>query len=135
MLTVYLQSFGFQLSGIPQDACGHGGGFVFDCRGLPNPGREAQYQALSGLDGAVQEYFARFAVVQQFAEACTFLVQQTVHSYRERNFEALMVSFGCTGGQHRSVYQVELMHQQLLKEEGMQIHVVHREQPRWSAPP
>lgn len=131
MLTIYLQSFGYPLSGIPKDTAGHGGGFVFDCRGLPNPGRELQYQAMTGLDAPVQEYFRRFPVVEQFAHACAFLVEQTVRSYRERDFEALMVSFGCTGGQHRSVYQAELLRQHLMKEDGVRLELNHQEQERW----
>ena len=131
MLTVYLQSFSYLLSGIPKDPAGHGGGFVFDCRGLPNPGREAHYQTMTGLDAPVQEYFRQFPVVQEFADACALLVEQTVWSYRERRFEGLMVAFGCTGGQHRSVYQAELLRQRLRQEEGVCLEMTHQEQRRW----
>ena len=130
-LTVHIHSFGFRVSGIPADSTDHGGGFVFDCRGLPNPGREAIYRSMTGLDAPVQEYFSHYPQVQRFAETATVLVEQTIQSYQEQNFTHLMVSFGCTGGQHRSVYQAELLREQLVRQEGVLVKVTHVEQERW----
>ena len=131
VLTVHIHSFGYLLSGIPADPSGHGGGFVFDCRGLPNPGRETVYQSMTGLDALVREYMNLFPEVRRFAETSAALVQQTIQSYQEQQFTHLMVSFGCTGGQHRSVYQTELLKQQLSGQEGLIVQVTHLEQQRW----
>ena len=130
-LIVHIHSFGFHVSGIPVDSTGHGGGFVFDCRGLPNPGREAVYRSMTGLDVPVQEYFSHFPEVRRFAETAATLVEQTIQSYQKQNFTNLMVSFGCTGGQHRSVYQAELLRQQLIHQEETLVKVTHMEQERW----
>ncbi len=133
-LTVHLHSFGYLLSGIPQDPAGNGGGFVFDCRGLPNPGKEEQYRFLSGLERPVQQYFQQIPAVAQFAEACALLVEQTMRSYRTLEFTDLMVSFGCTGGQHRSVYQAEWLGQRLAGQDGVVVVVTHQEKPHWLSP-
>ncbi len=130
-LTVHIHSFGFRVSGIPADPTDHGGGFVFDCRGLPNPGREAQYHSLTGLDAAVQQYFSQYPEVQRFSDTALVLVKQTIQSYQKQNFTNLMVSFGCTGGQHRSVYQAELLRQHLISLAGVLVKLTHVEQPRW----
>jgi len=130
-LTVHIHSFGFRVSGIPADPSGHGGGVVFDCRGLPNPGRDERDHSLTGLDAAVQEYFHQFSEVQKFADTALVLVNQTIQSYQKQNFTHLMVSFGCTGGQHRSVYQAEWLRQHLLPLDGVLVKLTHLEQPRW----
>lgn len=88
----------------PLDASGHGGGFVFDCRLLPNPGREAKYRDLTGKDRVVIEYFDQHEEVREFINEACKIVGAAVENYRHRKFNHLMVSFGCTGGQHRSVY-------------------------------
>ena len=131
LLTVHLQSFGYLLSGIPEDPTGNGGGFVFDCRGLPNPGKEERFCFLSGLDRPVQQYFQQFSVVDRFAEACALLVKQSIESYKIKNFTDLMVTFGCTGGQHRSVYQAELLAQQLAGQNDVVVFITHIEQRHW----
>ena len=105
-LTVLVQSFSFKKS-IPQDPSPNGGGFVFDCRALPNPGREKQFANNTGKDACVMEYLEKYEAVDQFKQHVYFIVDQAVDNYLERRFDHLMVSFGCTGGQHRSVYFAE----------------------------
>ena len=105
-LTVRVFSFSFH-NGIPADESGNGGGFVFDGRSLPNPGREEQYRQLTGKDEAVIEYLDRQPGVHEFLDHVFSLVDSSVANYRQRGFSNLIVSFGCTGGQHRSVYLAE----------------------------
>jgi hypothetical protein len=112
-LTVHIFSFGFQKSGIPHDRSGNGGGFVFDCRHLPNPGREEKYRYLTGQDEAVIEFFKNYPVVDEFLEDTVRIVDRTIQNYIERGFDHLMVSYGCTGGQHRSVFSAERLNEYL----------------------
>ena len=105
-LVVRIFSFSFH-QGMPKDETGHGGGFVFDCRGLPNPGREERFKNLTGRDAPVIEYLLQEDSVHQFIANVMPLVAATVHNYQQRGFKDLMVSFGCTGGRHRSVYLAE----------------------------
>jgi RNase adaptor protein for sRNA GlmZ degradation len=106
-LLVRIFSFSFHTGSVPKDESGNGGGFVFDGRSVPNPGREERFKQLTGKDEPVIEY------LQQQKEAATFfshasaLVDAAVSNYQSRGFKNLMVSFGCTGGQHRSVYFAE----------------------------
>ena len=102
-LIVRIFSFSFH-RGLPQDDTGHGGGFVFDARSIPNPGREERFSAFTGQDAPVIEYLHQQESVQQFLASALALVEASVSNYRRRGFKSLMVSFGCTGGQHRSVY-------------------------------
>src|SRR3984957_3338656 len=99
-------SFSFHRE-LPKDETGHGGGFVFDARSLPNPGREERFQALTGKDAPVIEYLNQQESVHQFLASAMSLVDASIASYRKRGFKNLMVSFGCTGGQHRSVFLAE----------------------------
>ncbi|HET7872754.1 MAG TPA: RNase adapter RapZ, partial [Terriglobales bacterium] len=103
-LTVRIFSFSFHQGGPPKDETRNGGGFVFDARGIPNPGREERFKALSGQDGPVIEYLSAQPSAQQFFASARSMVEASVSSYQQRGFTDLMVSFGCTGGQHRSVY-------------------------------
>lgn len=113
-LTVRVQSFSFRRA-LPMDPSGNGGGFVFDCRALPNPGREPQYRSFTGKDTCVVEYLERYPEVEDFKRHVFALVDAAVDNYRERRFNHLMVSFGCTGGQHRSVYFAEQTARHLLE--------------------
>ncbi len=105
-LTVRIMSFSFH-RGMPKDETGHGGGFVFDARSLPNPGREERFKTATGKDEPVIEYLNQQESVRQFLASVLSLVDASVSNYQERRFKSLMVSFGCTGGQHRSVYLAE----------------------------
>ena len=105
-LHVLVQSFSFK-KGVPQDPSENGGGFVFDCRFLPNPGREPQYRNFSGKDACVKEYLEKYEEVDRFKHQVYGIIDMAVDNYIEREFNHLMVSFGCTGGQHRSAYFAE----------------------------
>lgn len=125
-LTVCVMSFSFH-RGMPQDDSGHGGGFVFDARGLPNPGREERFQHVTGRDAAVMEYLGEHESVHQFLTSAEALVDASVNNYQQRGFKNLMVSFGCTGGQHRSVYLAEEMARHLRERNDIEVIVQHRE--------
>jgi aminoglycoside/choline kinase family phosphotransferase len=107
-LTVHVFSFSFHRE-TPTDESGNGGGFVFDARSLPNPGREERFRRLTGKDAPVIEYLEGQESVRRFLSSAKSLVDASVNNYSQRGFSSLMVSFGCTGGQHRSVYLAEQM--------------------------
>ena len=102
-LTVTVNSFSFK-KGYPDDFSGNGGGFVFDCRALPNPGREPRFRTKNGRDWDVVEYLEAKPQTHVFLDHAKAIIAQSIDNYLERHFNNLMVSFGCTGGQHRSVY-------------------------------
>ncbi len=106
-LLVRIFSFGYQRSGIPMDIKETRGGFVFDCRFLPNPGREERFKSSTGLDEDVMLYFEQFQAVNTFLRHVFDIIDRSVDNYLARGFTDLMISFGCTGGQHRSVYCAE----------------------------
>ncbi|MBN1350606.1 hypothetical protein JXJ21_14410 [candidate division KSB1 bacterium] len=128
ILVVKIYSFGFRKSGIPKDSSGHGGGFVFDCRSLPNPGRQEHFKDQTGLDGGVIDYLSASPVVQKFLKHAIEMVDLAVADYTERGFGHLMVSFGCTGGQHRSIFCAEYLHRHL-QEKGIVTVLRHVELP------
>ncbi len=106
-LQITIYSFGFHKSGPPPDCHGNGGGFVFDCRALPNPHYVAELKNRTGKDKQVIDFFIQYPVVQQFIVLAASLVQLAAENFSERGFTHLYVAFGCTGGQHRSVYCAE----------------------------
>ena len=129
-VTVRIFSFSFH-RGPLKDETGHGGGFVFDTRSLPNPGREERFRALTGKDESVADYLNRQESVHQFLASATALVDASVADYQRRGFKSLMVSFGCTGGQHRSVYLAEQLAKHLRGRDGVEVVLHHRELESW----
>jgi aminoglycoside/choline kinase family phosphotransferase len=123
-LKVRVFSFSFHKQ-MPADESGNGGGFVFDARSLPNPGREERFKQQTGRDAGVIEYLRAEESVAQFAENAFALVDASVAAYQRRGFKDLMVSFGCTGGQHRSVYLAELLAKHLASKAGVEVVVRH----------
>ncbi len=127
-LTVRVSSFSYR-QGIPDDASGNGGGFVFDCRGMHNPGLYDQYRKLTGNDKEVIDFLERRGEIQPFLEAAYAMVDATVAKYIERGYTSLTVSFGCTGGHHRSVYSASHMAGHLKEKFADRVKVIleHRE--------
>ncbi|MGA9797594.1 MAG: RNase adapter RapZ [Terriglobales bacterium] len=125
-LVVRILSFSFH-RGWPKDETGNGGGFVFDGRSLPNPGREERFKSLTGRDAPVIEYLNQQESVHQFMAGVLSLVDASVSEYQRRGFKNLMVSFGCTGGQHRSVYLAEQLAKRLRGRSGVEVILRHRE--------
>jgi aminoglycoside/choline kinase family phosphotransferase len=125
-LTVRIYSFSFHRQ-LPADESGNGGGFVFDGRSLPNPGREERFRQLTGKDAPVIEYLEAQPSVLEFLEHARAMVDATVKNFRSRGFRDLMISFGCTGGQHRSVYLAEQMARHLSGTPGVEAVVRHIE--------
>jgi aminoglycoside/choline kinase family phosphotransferase len=123
-LTVRVYSFSFH-EGMPKDESGNGGGFVFDARSIPNPGREERFKHLTGKDAPVIDYLNQLESVHQYLANVMSLVDSTVASYQRRGFKHLMVSFGCTGGQHRSVYFAEQLAKHLENRSGVEVVVRH----------
>jgi len=128
-LVVRIFSFSFH-RGLPKDESGNGGGFVFDGRSLPNPGREERFKLLTGRDAPVIDYLNQQESVHQFLASVMSLVDASVHSYQRRGFKHLMVSFGCTGGQHRSVYLAEQVAKRLRERNAVEVILQHRELER-----
>lgn len=128
MLTVTVLSFSYR-RGLPEDSSGNGGGFVFDCRAIHNPGRYEQYKQLDGRDNSVRTFLEDDGEILTFLRHCYALVDAAVDRYIQRGFTDLQVAFGCTGGQHRSVYSAEAMAAHLMQRYGSEIGVnlYHRE--------
>ncbi len=126
-LTVTINSFSYK-RGIPFDMSGNGGGFVFDCRAIHNPGRYAEYKHITGKDQPVIEFLSKEPEMKQFLDSVFALVSQSVEKYIERNFKHLMVNFGCTGGQHRSVFSAESLADYLGSKYPVSIKIRHVEQ-------
>jgi aminoglycoside/choline kinase family phosphotransferase len=123
-LIVRIFSFSFHV-GMPKDDSGHGGGFVFDARSIPNPGREERFRPLTGKDAAVAEYLEQQESAHKFLANVQALVDASVSDYQRRGFKSLMVSFGCTGGRHRSVYLAEQLGKHLRTRNGIDVAVRH----------
>jgi RNase adaptor protein for sRNA GlmZ degradation len=125
-LVVRIFSFSFHQS-LPKDESGNGGGFVFDGRSLPNPGREERFKTLTGKDAPVIDYLNQQESVHQYFASVLSIVDASVSNYQHRRFKNLMVSFGCTGGQHRSVYLAEQLAKRLRNRNGLEVVVRHLE--------
>jgi aminoglycoside/choline kinase family phosphotransferase len=126
-LTVRICSFSYK-KGLPQDPSGNGGGYIFDCRAIHNPGRYEAYKQLTGKDQEVIEFLESRSDMGEFLKPVFALVDQSVNVYQKRGFTNLSVSFGCTGGQHRSVYAAEQMAKHLKNNFKLNVVLTHREQ-------
>lgn len=126
-LTVKVMSFAYK-KGIPEDTTGNGGGYVFDCRAVNNPGKYERYKPFTGLDEPVIKFLEEDGEITTFLEHVYALVDASVKRYIERGFTNLSVCFGCTGGQHRSVYSAQHLAEHLNQKFGVQVNLVHREQ-------
>jgi aminoglycoside/choline kinase family phosphotransferase len=125
-LIVRIFSFSFH-QGLPKDDSGNGGGFVFDGRSLPNPGREERFKTLTGKDTSVIDYLNQQESVHQFLASVLSLVDSAISNYQQRGFKNLMISFGCTGGQHRSVFLAEQLAKRLRTRNGLEVVLRHLE--------
>lgn len=126
-LVVKVGSFSYK-KGLPVDDSGNGGGFVFDCRAIDNPGRHEQYKTIHGRDQPVMEYLERQTRMQDFLNSVFDIVDISVEEYIRRGFTSLTVGFGCTGGQHRSVYAADALARHLKNKYKVKVEVFHREQ-------
>jgi aminoglycoside/choline kinase family phosphotransferase len=129
-LHVEISSFSYK-NAYPPDESGNGGGFVFDCRCLPNPGRYEAYKHLSGKDRTVIEFLEKEKDVILFFEHITSIIDMAVQNYLARDFTHLSIAFGCTGGQHRSVYFVEKLARYLQTNYPVRISLKHTNQMNW----
>ena len=129
-LKISIYSFSFKQS-LPVDKSGNGGGFVFDCRCLPNPGRYEKYKFLTGKDQEVIDYLNENPEVNLFYEHLRSIVDIAINNYVERKFQHLMLNFGCTGGQHRSVYFAERIHKHLKNNHLIEVQVHHCMEGKW----
>lgn len=114
-LKIRLYSFSYLKTGIPGDDSGNGGGFVFDCRFIDNPGKLEEFKQLTGKDKKVIEYLDVSESMKGFIENVIAIINPVIEKYTQRDFTDLMISFGCTGGQHRSVYSAEKIKQHIIK--------------------
>ena len=124
LVTIY--SFSYK-RGIPEDTSGNGGGYVFDCRSTHNPGKYEQFKSMTGLDRPVIDFLEQDGEILTFLEHVYALVDHHAARFIERGFTHMQVSFGCTGGQHRSVYCAEHLAQHLKDQFDVQIQLIHRE--------
>jgi hypothetical protein len=129
-LLIDIKSFSYK-NGYPKASEEHGGGFVIDCRGILNPGRLDSYKKLSGLDKPVQNYLETQTQMPQFVESVIKLVSFNVKDYIQRDFKHLSIHFGCTGGQHRSVYAAEAVAAWLQQHYGLKVNVEHTNKDNW----
>ncbi|MDR0829872.1 MAG: phosphotransferase [Prevotellaceae bacterium] len=126
-LTVTIYSFSYK-KGIPQDESGNGGGYVFDCRAVHNPGKYEEYKKLTGLDKPVIDFLEKDDEITRFLGNVYALADSHIERYIERGFSNLMFAFGCTGGQHRSVYSAQHLAEHIKKKYDIKVKLIHREQ-------
>lgn len=126
-LTVKVMSFSYR-KGFPEDTSGNGGGYVFDCRYVHNPGRYDEYKPLTGLDKPVIDFLEKDGEITEFLTHVFALADAHVKRYIERGFTSLMICFGCTGGQHRSVYSAQHTAEHIHNLFGVRVELCHREQ-------
>jgi aminoglycoside/choline kinase family phosphotransferase len=131
-LVVKIYSFSYK-KGIPQDDSGNGGGFVFDCRAVNNPGKYERYAYSTGLDESVIQFLENDGEILPFLEHAFAMVDASVKRYMDRGFSNLMISFGCTGGQHRSVYSAQKTAEHISAKFGVEVQLIHREQNKEQA--
>jgi len=124
LLTVKINSFSYK-KGLPEDNSGNGGGFVFDCRGILNPGRIEEFKSQTGRDKSVKDFLEQQTKMNEFLNSVFDVVDITVEDYLKRDFESLMISFGCTGGQHRSVYAADALARHLRNKFKVKIELRH----------
>lgn len=131
VLHIDIHSFSFKKGGIPKDESGNGGGFVFDCRGILNPGRIEEYKSQTGNDIGVQDYLETKTKMPEFLNLIQNMVSINIEDYLSRGFENLQINFGCTGGQHRSVY-CAIKTAEFIREKFPQasVNLHHDEQPQ-----
>ncbi len=131
-LVVRVNSFSYK-QGIPADDSGNGGGFVFDCRGILNPGRIEEYKKQTGRDEAVKVYLQEKTRIHEFLDLIHKTISITIEDYLDRGFEHLIISFGCTGGQHRSVYSADQTAKFLRERFGLEttVHHIEQEKKNW----
>jgi RNase adaptor protein for sRNA GlmZ degradation len=129
-LVVCINSFSYR-KGIPFDDSGNGGGFVFDCRGLLNPGRYDVYKSLTGHDKPVIDFLEQQTKMNEFLNGVFNIVDISVEDYIKRGFSSLIVNFGCTGGQHRSVYAAERLAKYLKNKYRVKVAVNHLNKENW----
>ncbi|MEO6818985.1 MAG: RNase adapter RapZ [Ginsengibacter sp.] len=127
-LVIRINSFSYLKSGYPEDTSSHGGGFVFDCRGLLNPGRFEEYKSLTGRNKPVIDFLEQQTKMPEFFNGICNVVDITVETYIKRNFSSLTINFGCTGGQHRSVYAADALARYLRNKYHVKIELNHLEQ-------
>jgi RNase adaptor protein for sRNA GlmZ degradation len=123
-LNIHINSFSYKY-GIPKDFSGNGGGFVFDCRILPNPGRYPEFKEMTGTDKPVISYLEKHAKVRDFLDNVRNIIDIAIEDYLDRGMNRLMVSFGCTGGQHRSVYCAGKIAEYISEKYNVKTTVVH----------
>ena len=128
-MRINIGSFSYR-KGLPQDATEHGGGFVFDCRSIQNPGREEAFKKLTGLHEPVRQYLDERPEAQEFYNDVFKIISDVIRRYKARGFDYLSIQFGCTGGQHRSVYFAEQIAKGLRASDSeLDIQVSHRDKP------
>ena len=131
-LLVRIYSFSYR-KGIPEDDSGNGGGYVLDCRGVPNPGRLPEYRGMTGMDSPVVEFLKGYPETEEFARHTAALADMHIDNYLKRGFSDLMLCFGCTGGRHRSVYFAERLAEHIAGKyrehsDRLKVRLIHREQ-------